>query len=133
MALINKDGRYIKMYEYGMYEEFVSEEAREKVRRATPLEAIFAQYQLLLDKYDKEETIEDYKRIREEYDLYNGDYLDQNGARHEYPIMAEYFPDVKDSLYETVESGYVFYEEDNVKKVYEHAKASKLFGETRDA
>ena len=60
MALINQDGKYIKVYQDGRYEIFASEDARTRQKAAPSKELILAKYLEVLLNLEKQEELHYY-------------------------------------------------------------------------
>jgi hypothetical protein len=142
MALINSNGRYIKLYKDGSYEVYASEEARKKIKESTPGKAILTKYEELIADLEKPEQAEfryyDPEGFAAIYDPLIQEYRNYqyNFANHiigyEYPIMSKIYPDVADSIQEIVEAA-MPHEYKEVEEAYIKAKQTKRFGETIDA
>ena len=138
MALINEKQKYIRLLPDGTYHIYPSEADRIREKNATKSEVILAAYDnmitcLLADEerqyYDTKAWDAEYsgicsERLRYLYDL-------QNHIRgNSYPLIAQYFPDVADSIAVIIESGNLMINADNL---YPLAKERCYFGQTEDA
>ena len=141
MALINLKNRYIKLYKDGSYEIYTSEEARNRVKQSVSPETILGKYRELLialeqqaefSYYDPDNFSAQYDPLYKEYRRYQHN-LKSCNASQEYPIMAQYYPDVADSIPEIIEGGRVYKIFNTIEEAYNTAKQLKQFGETTDA
>ena len=143
MALINSNGKYIKLSKNGYYEVYASEVARRKVKQSTPGETILLKYQELLSElmqpdkdefryYDPEGFAALYDPLNEEYHRYWYNF-DNHIIGQDYPIMSEIYPDVAGSIPEIVEAAYIPTLSEELDELYLEAKQLKRFGETTDA
>ena len=141
MALINSKGKYIKVYKNGHYEIYVTEAARKKVKESTPSSVIVQKYCELLDDLNAQEERRYYDPIgfaEERYELetefaryrYN---LNCHIVDQEYPIMANIYPDVANSIPEIIEAGTLKQTEETLEAAYKSFKQLKCWGETIDA
>lgn len=138
MALINSQNRYIRILPDGTFMIYASEADRLREKNATKAEIIIASYDnlitaLLADEerqyYDTESWDTEYsglcnERLRYIYDLQN------HILGNSYPLMAQHFPDIADSIPAIIESGSLVIGADNL---YPLAKDRGYFGETEDA
>ena len=140
MALLNSKNCYIKLTQSGRYEIYASEEARKKVKKSTSGETILAKYLELindLDKqaeyrcYDPEGFYAKYVPLDQEYLRYKHNFV-KHIVGQEYPIMAEIYPDVADSIPEIVEAGTIKVSGKDLEDVYLNIKQLARFGETSD-
>lgn len=140
MALLNKNGRYIKVLPDGTYLIYASEEARNKVKASTPGEVILDTYRARLADlesqserhyYDPEGFEAEYSALHREYNSYwyNFTFGIVGGS---YPIMETTYPDIADSISEIIESGKVYFKETSIEDIYTTAKQIKRWGETTD-
>lgn len=141
MALINQDGKYIKLYANGNYEIYATEDSRKKVKNSTPSDMILNKYHTLISELEeqKEKRYYDplgfsalYDPLIREYDRYKYN-LASYITTEEYPIMATYYPDVTHSIPEIIEAGGTMDGSDSAEAVYQHAKQVQRWGETTDA
>lgn len=63
---------------------------------------------------------------------YENDLRLEQGAQHEFPIMSEFYPDIKDSIPVVLESASSLWKSHTLADLYEEAKAKRRFGETED-
>ena len=141
MALINSKNRYIKLYEDGTYEVYSSEEARKRFKKSTASSVILAKYLELISDlesqeefhyYDPEGFTAAYCPLISEYETYSYNLINYITGQ-EYPIMAEYYPDVADSIPEIIEAACIPQTSKDLEEAYIKAKQVKRFGETTDA
>lgn len=143
MALINTKGNYIKLKVDGSYEVYTSGEARDRVKTATSSEVILTKYRELIANLEKPELAEFryydlegfaamYDPLVKEYRKYSHN-LNNYITGNEYPIMAEIYSDVADSIPEIVDAACIPHEYKDVEEAYLVAKRLKRFGETIDA
>lgn len=102
---------------YGYTEEALTDEALHDELMAIPGVA---------DICKKIEEIDD-----EEY-LYSLDLSQKTGAKHEFPIMTKFFPDIKNSIPELLGKVSVRWNSASIQDIYNEAKFKKRFGETED-
>lgn len=141
MALINQTGHYIKLYADGTYEIYTSFEARERYKNSTPSEIILQKYQTLIQELEKQEEFRyyngaafeaQYHPLVNEYHKYR--YCLANYITTEtYPIMEQYYSDVKDTIPEIIESGQTLDASETTADTYEYAKKHLRWGDTTDA
>lgn len=145
MALINSDGRYIKLDKDDNFEIYISKEAREQIKNSTPAEVVLAKYTEIYTALHSEEYAEfryydpeNYWALvhswEEEYQRYANHI--QQGTYNEletYPLMAEYYPDVANSIPKIWVRGSLGETFSTATEAYEDAKLYKLWGETVDA
>ena len=144
MALINKDGHYIKLDKGGEFEIYPNEEARLQAKRSTSPQVILKKYleiisDLYSPKYDElhyygngefEKLFGGWMR---EYQRYQSNYCNHI-VGEEYPLMAEYYPDVATSIPQILVAGTVGnYDPKSAEDAYVQAKKDKSWGETIDA
>lgn len=148
MALINAKGKYIKLEKDGRYEVYASEESRKRFKESTPSNVILNKYRELIADleqpeyaefryYDPEGFAAIYDPLVQEFYRYCYN-LDNRIFGQEYPLMAEFYPDVAGSIPEILEAGQVLIsdevtEKQDTEKTYLEAKRVKRFGETTDA
>lgn len=143
MALINSNNQYIKLGAEGAFEIYATEADRIRVKTATPAEIILQKYveiisDLQSSKYDE---MRYYDRVTwgrlfdswiQEAQRYDTN-LRQHLTTEEYPLMAEYYSDVADSIPNIIMSGSMGPCLETVEEVYQEAKHYKTWGETTDA
>jgi hypothetical protein len=143
MALINSNGRYIKLYKDGSYKVYSSEEARKRLKAATSGEIILEKYHELIKElekpeqadfryYDPEGYAAVYSPLVAEYREYEYNFMNYITGK-DYPIMTEHYPDVADSIPEIIEAAYIPRDYKDVEEAYIINKQLKRFGETIDA
>ena len=142
MALINTStGNYIKLALDGSYSIYASAHARLKEKESTPGEVILLKYKELLEEllsqaefeyYDPEGFSKIYLPLIEEATRYENDFK-YRVVGNSYPIMAEFYPDVADSIPEIIEGGQIYRPNKSIEDAYIKAKTIKRFGETIDA
>ena len=144
MALINKDGQYIKLDKGGAFEIYPSEEARLRAKKSTSPQIILKKYfEIISDLYSPKYDELHYYGNGEFDNLFRGwmteyQHYQHNYSNHivgeEYPLMAEYYPDVADSIPQILVAGTVGnYHLDSAEESYIQAKQDKMWGETTDA
>lgn len=67
----------------------------------------------------------------EEYHYHN-DLCEECGAKHDFPIVAKFFADVKDSIPNIIEKAGTFWNSTTLEEMYKEAKEKLRFGETED-
>ena len=141
MALINNQGKYIKLYPNGVYEIYRSEAAREKIKYSTDAKIIIKKYVTLLKElenqmerryYDPSGFANEYDPLEAEYQRYRYNLVNHN-ATEEYPLMAQYYPDVADSIPDIIEAGTTIDRAENSQEIYTIAKFKHRWGDTTDA
>ena len=146
MALLNEDKKYIVVKQNGVYEVYPSKKARDAYKNAPKPEDIVKKYKELIKKETfnvlKIKRTEDGEQIENaqkhlddlvaEYQIYIGDLNRFNGTKHKFPIISEYFENVKDSIPKIIEMGIINLKGVTVQEKYEYAKEVKRFGETKD-
>lgn len=78
------------------------------------------------------EICDELEKIGDEEYLYNSDLHYEKGANHDFPIIAEFFPDVKNSIPNIVSRATLLWESKNLSDIYKEAKAKNRFGVTED-
>lgn len=140
MAFINLTNRYIKLLPNGEFEVYASEEARNKVKNSTDSKIILTKYKELLENlakqqdficYDPEGFAAQYGPLEKEYDRYQYN-LDHYIVGEEYPIMAQYYSDVTNTIPEIIEKCSIPLMGETLDEAYLKAKQLKRFGETID-
>lgn len=146
MALVNADGKYIKMMPYGEFSVYPDEETRMRQKNAPATLDIINRYMADLSAMDTEmkrlyedgNTI-DLEELKVKYDYVSHEFNDfsndlslSKGARHEYPYMGQFFDNVADAIPNIVESGILPLEIEDVVSLYETVKEERTFGETQD-
>lgn len=141
MALINGQGKYIKLYENGKYEIYRSEAARKRTKSSTSSDIIIKKYIELLHNlenqmerryYDPSGFTSEYDPLEAEYQRYRYNLINHN-TTEEYPLMAQYYPDVADSIPDIVEAGVTMDRAENSQEIYTLAKFKHRWGDTTDA
>ena len=102
MALLNADGRYIKLYKDGRYEIYCSEADRIKIKNSTPSRIIIHKYKEIISEllsneelhyYDPDTFDEEYSAWVLEYEKYA--YNVKNHIKGgNYPLMYKIFTDI---------------------------------------
>ena len=141
MALINQDGKYIKVYQDGSYEIFASEDARTRQKAATSKELILAKYLEVLLNLEKQEELHYYdpEAFEEEYSPWAAEYqkylynLGAGISGEEYPLMASIYPEVSNSIPSVIERGMIRTSCSTLEDVYVEFKKQNYWGETQDA
>lgn len=140
MALLNSKNHYIKLNSAGHYEVYISEESRKRVKESTASDTILAKYLELITNLEQDKEFQYYVResfaakydpLVREYNRYRYN-LASCIVGQEYPIMAEIYPDVANSIPEIVEAGCVPQHAKDIEEAYLKAKQLKQFGETTD-
>jgi hypothetical protein len=140
MALIDQEGKYIKLSQKGEFEIYTSEEARIKVKNSIPGEAILNKYLELIKNLELQEERryydpdwhKEYIALCTEYQDYRYD-LNNCITGKEYPIMASFYPDITNSIPDIICKGIINMSVCSVEEAYTDAKQSKYWGETVDA
>ena len=140
MALLNQNEEYIKLNTNGSYDIYASQEDREKVKNSTPFEIIKNKYQEIIDSYlaDEERQYYDSKAWQQEYWAWDEEYqrylydIQLAKGAGEYPLMAQYYPDIANSVPNIIQSGSIVVEAETGEEIYEIAKERKYWGETED-
>ena len=142
MALINQQGKYIKLYSDGTYEVYSSAAARDRHRSSPDSAIIIRKYkQLMRDLesnkelwyYNPVEFDRQHSALDAEYQLYCYNLMNYTTSG-EYPIMAQYYPDVKNTIPDIVERGCISFDAtDSTTSTYEVAKNKQRWGKTIDA
>lgn len=144
MALIDKEGHYIKLDKGGAFEIYPSEEARLRVKGSTSPQSILKKYlEIISDLYSPKYEELHYYGNGEFDKLFQGWMTEYQHYQHnysnsivgeEYPLMAEYYPDVADSIPQILVAGTVGnYDPETAEEAYLLAKQDKSWGETTDA
>jgi hypothetical protein len=143
MALINNQGQYIRLCEKDCFEIYTSSDARQRFKAATTADEIVKKYtQILMELdssandearyYNSEEFNTVYNNWLQEFQRYYYNFL-HGIFGQDYPLMAEYYPDVKDSIPEIIMKGMFGQQRLPVAEAYVAAKENKTYGETTDA
>jgi hypothetical protein len=141
MALINQDGKYIKLYQDGSYEIFASEATRDLQKAATSKELILAKYLEVILNLEKQEEFHYYdpEAFDKEYSAWAAEYqtylynLSAGISGEEYPLMASIYPDVSNSIPSVIERGMIRTNCSTLEDIYVEFKKQKYWGETQDA
>lgn len=146
MALLNSDNKYIRVLEDGSYFVYPSVSAREREKNATSSSLIIEEYKSRLKSleddlerrdYDTDNWNAEWSSLNEEYlkYLYNLEFFKYD-AESSYLIMAQVYPDVRDSIPEIIESGQIMVSPntsiESVDDRYEFFKEKEFFGMTED-
>lgn len=140
MALLNEKEEYIKLNTNGDYDIYASQEDREKVKHSTPYIVIKEKYEQLISDLDADEERQyydskawdiEYSGWRDEYNRYLYDVQLAKGGTS-YPLMAQYYPDIANSVPNIIQSGSIVIETETGEQIYEIAKERKYWGETED-
>lgn len=90
-------------------------------------------YDTLISLPGAQELAEKLGEFNTEFSQYNSDLANEQGTQHEFPIMAQIYPDVKDSIPEIIEGANIgIWKATTLADMYEEAKAKHRFGETED-
>lgn len=143
MALINETGQYIRLCEEDRFEIYTSSEARQRFKNAPQADEIVKKYVQILTTLDSPECDEFRYYNSEEFStLYSGWQNEFHQYYHnllhgvfgqDYPLMAEYFPNVRDSIPEILMKGMLGQQRLPVAEAYVAAKENRTYGETIDA
>ena len=140
MAFLNSASKYIKLNLDGTFEIYASQEARLRVKQATPCETILEKYRTVAREleadlefryYDPEGFAQKYDPWIAEHQRYEYN-LSLYITDEEYPLMAEYYSDVADSIPQIVEAGSIDISDETVAKIYIKAKQRNYWGDTLD-
>ena len=140
MALLNLANKYIKLNSDGTFEIYASKEARLRVKQCTDSNTILEKYRAVARELEADVELRyfDPTGFAKKYDPWIAEYLryDYNLSMHivdgDYPLMAEYYPDVADSIPNIIESGSIDLSEDTADEIYNKAKQRKYWGDTLD-
>lgn len=143
MALINKLGQYIRLGENDSFEVYTSAEARQRFKVAPASTDILIKYKQVLQEFESPEFDEFRYYNSDEYDAQYQAWLQEYHTYfynlvnyvfgQEYPLMSQYYPNVKDSIPEIVAAGTFGQQSLPVAEAYEAAKKYNNWGETTDA
>lgn len=145
MALLTQDGKYIRILPDGKnYEIYSSKEKRDKAKNAPSFEEVLAKYNELCETklpseealyYLTEEQLQEqfpnYKEWEDECQRYVYNNHIQK-ANQFYPLMAEYIPNVSDSIVDTIQRGSIKALPKDIVESYTQAKNDKYFGNTEN-
>ena len=141
MALqFNKDKTYLKIDENGNYVIYKNKTARNKEKKINVKE-IIDKYNEILSGYHitaelayyAPEIVEEYFAWKEEYQNYLIMLDSKRTLRCEFPLMSQYFPNIKDSLPLIIAEGSVGIPKNKtVKEAYEYIKQHETFGKIDD-
>lgn len=161
MALQIKNKQYVRLLLDSdvNFEIYKSEADRLKVKNATPANIILCKYEELIK--NQEVIIAAYVRenkiaaneifhksntdnilksyfanlyaLRDEHAQYRQILMLEKGTSQDFPIMAEFYPDVKDSIPYIIEKGFTLLADTtSIDELYETAKKVKRFGKSKD-
>ena len=136
MALLLADKSYLKIDSNGNYIIYKNKTARAKEKKLNH-KTVFDKYTQLLEEnklssellYYNIDAANHYFEILDESNKYAR--AVQNGyANEEFPIMAEFFPNIKDSIPTIISSGGIGLPKKNMttEEVYEFIKRYEIFG-----
>ena len=140
MALLNQNEEYIKLNTNGSYDIYATQEDREKLKSSTPFETIKNKYREIIDNlfadeerqyYDSKAWEQEHQGWESEFQRYLYDVQLAKGAG-EYPLMAQYYPDIANSVPNIIQSGSIVVETETGEQIYEIAKERKYWGKTED-
>lgn len=144
MALLTKEGYYVRLMDNGNYEIYRTKEDRDKVKNSShTYEEVLARYNELINELCPDEEDLYYlskEEIEEQFPLYPGiinesiRYAYDCQLKHgggSYPIIERYIPDASESIPNLIESGSIFTGADTPES-YEKAKKNMNWGETED-
>ena len=144
MALLLSDKTYLKIDSQGNFIKYKNKTARNKEKKLNNQQIIDKYNQLITEHaiskeilYYKENAAEEYLQIVNESNSYMRA-LQYGLTTEEFPIMSEFFPNIKDSLPKIITSGKIGLPRNNMttKEVYEFIKRYEIFGkidEVKDA
>lgn len=134
-----KNNQYIKVAIDGSFKIYKTSSDRSLEKQSTHAKTIIQTYKQVIRTFqeDKERCYYDptFNQLRykweEEFELY---LRLQNSGQHieELPLIAQYHPDVLDSLPTVILSGKVGVRGDTLEKVYDYVKKCGYFGEVED-
>lgn len=145
MALLSENGMYIRILPDGQsYEIYATKGKRDKVKIAPTYEEVLAKYdELFKTKIPTEEALyylteeqikkqfplwKEWKNERERY-IYA---YQQKHGWNEYPLMAQYIPNVCDSVPDIIQSGSISALPNEIIESYQKAKEGLYWGQTED-
>lgn len=77
--------------------------------------------------------VKELEELNDELYEYESDLSNEQGAKHDFPLIAKFYPDVKDSIPEIIEGANIgIWKSSKLADMYEEAKAKHRFGETED-
>ena len=136
MALLLSDKTYLKIDSQGNFIKYKNKTARNKEKKLDHQQIIAKYNQLITEHtisqellYYKENATEEYLQIVNESNSYM--HALQSGlTTEEFPIMSEFFPNIKDSLPKIITSGKIGLPRKNMttEEVYEFIKRCEIFG-----
>ena len=144
MALLLSDKTYLKIDSQGNFIKYKNKTARNKEKKLNNQQIINKYNQLITEHaiskeilYYKENAAEEYLQIVNESNSYMRA-LQYGLTTEEFPIMSEFFPNIKDSLPKIITSGKIGLPRNDMttKEVYEFIKIYEIFGkidEVKDA
>lgn len=136
MALILKNNSYFKIDKDGNYIVYKNKTARNKHKKACESQAVLEKYKEILESMSSREYFHyndmntgERKAWIDEYKSYCIDLLNNN-AGGEYPLMAQYFPDVAKSIPDVLYEGRFGWATEfaTLKEIYEEVKRRRIFG-----
>lgn len=136
MALLLSDKTYLKIDSQGNFIKYKNKTARNKEKKLDHQQIIDKYNQLIAEHavsqellYYKKNAAEEYLQIVNESNSYM--HALQHGlTTEEFPIMSEFFPNIKDSLPKIIVSGRIGLPRKNMttEEVYEFIKRCEIFG-----
>jgi len=138
MGLILKDNKYLKIDIYGNYIIYKNKTSRVKEKQATNPELILKKY----DEIINETSSWEYVRYHEKTGLEKQWIIEYNEYHYnlinhimggKYPLMAEYFPDIEDTISEIITRGQLPLRTKTLKEMYNKIKDLNLFEEAKNA
>jgi hypothetical protein len=143
MALkILDTNQYLKIDLFGNFWVYDSQAIREAEKKAAKFEEVKAAYQKIIKDFhqDKERFYYDatfYKKVlawEAEYTKYlDSRFLPSHfRLKLDFPLMAKYIPNIKDSVATIQNSGSINITGDTLEEVYTKVKNSNIFGATED-
>ena len=136
MALLLSDKTYLKIDSQGNFIKYKNKTARNKEKKLNNQQIIDKYNQLITEHaiskeilYYKENAAEEYLQIVNESNSYMRA-IQYGLTTEEFPIMSEFFPNIKDSLPKIITSGKIGLPRNNMttKEVYEFIKRYEIFG-----
>ena len=136
MALLLSDKTYLKIDSQGNFIKYKNKTARNKEKKLNNQQIINKYNQLITEHaiskeilYYKENAAEEYLQIVNESNSYMRA-LQYGLTTEEFPIMSEFFPNIKDSLPKIITSGKIGLPRNDMttKEVYEFIKIYEIFG-----
>ena len=133
MALLLPDSTYVKVDIDGSFLVYKNRTARNREKKAPNPKEIIAKYEEIIFEFSSDEYIRYHEQTgqealwRKEYTQYC---LDLRFLRtgNEYPLMAQYYPDVAKTIPVVVNSGTLGLQAETVEELYNKIKDAEIFG-----